>query len=79
MKHVKHIEIGAHEGMAGFTLQFDDDSREHYLFECGVAEALGRKLIDVAQFLKQTEPFQDTIGVSDYARVAIRSSKDVLN
>ena len=78
MRHTRRIEVGTYENKIGFTLYFDNDEKEHFLFAPAIAEALARKLLgvveEVAQFERMFEekrPPGDGVSASDVGGITI--------
>ena len=78
MRKVTSIEVGQHNGMAGFTLYFDDENKEHYLFHPKIAQDLATKLLVVVSAINRAQPFHDDVSVSDFCQVQIKGNKDEL-
>ena len=78
MRYTRRIEVGTYEDKIGFTLYFDNDTKEHFLFSPVVAEALAKKLLgvveEVAQFermFEEKKPTGDGVSASDVGGITI--------
>ncbi len=78
MRQVASIEVGQYQGKAGFPLYYDDDNKEHFLFNVNIASDLAIKLLAVVAMLKQSPGFKDAISVGEHIDVKIKGGKDEL-
>lgn len=80
MRKVIGIQVGTHEDKVGFTQEYDDGEKQHFLFNPDVATDLGEGLIRMAKNLKYLEKNLnipgDNISVSDYSRVEIQPPEE---
>src|SRR5690349_18411988 len=77
-KQAQKIEVGEYEGRLGFTIEYTDGERAHFVFAKAVAKGLGRKLLDLVDAYeereyinRQTQGIADKIGISDYSCVRL--------
>lgn len=77
-RQAQKIEVGLHEGRPGFTVQYTDGERAHFVFHRQIAKDLAEALIKVVEELdyldRQMAPpgFTERIGVREATRVQLQ-------
>ena len=62
-RYTRCIEVGVFQGKVGFTLHFDDDQREHFLFDRVTARQLAANLFVILEQSSPPDPPQ-ALGIS---------------
>jgi hypothetical protein len=75
-KQAQKIEVGLHEGRPGFTVEYTDGERAHFVFHRNIARSLATALIKVANDLdymdrQMSRAPSDGVGVQDHAQVRL--------
>jgi hypothetical protein len=76
-KQAQKIEVGLHEGRPGFTVEYTDGERAHFVFHRGIAKSLADALIKIVNELdymdRQMAPHApaDGVGIRDGAQVRL--------
>ena len=78
IRQAQKIEVGMHEGRLGFTIEYTDGERAHFVFAKAVAKGLGRKLLDLVDEYEQREYINrqmqgpgDKLTISDFSCVRL--------
>lgn len=78
IKQAQKIEVGMHDGRLGFTIEYTDGERAHFVFAKAVAKGLGRKLLELVDEYEQREyinrqmqGMSDKIAISDFSCVRL--------
>mgnify|MGYP001577891813 FL=1 len=77
-KQAQTIEVGMHEGRIGFTIEYTDGERAHFVFAKAVAKDLAKKLLALIDAYEEKEYInrqmrgpRDSIGISDVSCVRL--------
>lgn len=76
IKQAQKIEVGLHEGRPGFTVEYTDGERAHFVFHRDIARSLAdglHRIVNDLEYLdrQMTQLPGDRIGIADAANVRI--------
>ena len=75
MRRTTKIEVGHHQDKVGFTMYFDDQEKEHFLFSLDIAESLANGLLKEIRDMRyldwQMKTPGDDISVGDHAEIRL--------
>lgn len=77
IKQASRIEVGLADGRPGFTIEYTDGERAHFIFHRGIARQLAERLsclvaeLDYLDRQLSSGAPGDRIGISDHAQVRL--------
>lgn len=78
MKQAQKIEVGMFEGRLGFTIEYTDGERAHFVFAVAVAKGLGTRLLQLVDAYeereyinRQMQGLSDRVAISDFSCVRL--------
>ncbi len=76
VKQAQKIEVGMHDGRPGFTIEYTDGERGHFIFGKHIAKALADGLLQLIKDLdyvdrQLTGAPSDRIGISEHVSVKV--------
>jgi hypothetical protein len=78
IKQAQKIEVGMSDGRLGFTIEYTDGERAHFVFAKAVAKGLGQRLLAlVTQYeeqeyiARQMRGLTERVGISDCSSVRL--------
>lgn len=78
IKQAQKIEVGLHDGRPGFTVEYTDGERAHFVFHRQIAKDLAAallKVVDELEYLDRQMPAgipKERIGVREATRVKLQ-------